>query len=246
LNGPTVAELGRAFHECRALAAIDSDQVDLELVEEYAGTLSDRFGILIRSDSIADAIDWLTLASLLAHRVEDLDRDLTAATLSLHDARTIEARTSADPWNVAMRVLNACKDLSPVAVRIDAGNRWLAAVLLPDKRLLAQEQAGQITRGWKYQIAVAPAAHLRTRPANRRRTWTGAIPTTFGNSSQPTRSTPQTWPDLCEHVDGDVHRTVDVRIRLPQRSQPLPYVTCGLDRPSDAVTPQAWHNYGSG
>jgi hypothetical protein len=130
----------------------------------------------MRPESIADAIDWLALASPLARRVEDLDRDLAAATLTLHDARTIQAQTSADPWNVAMRVLDACKDLSPVAVRVDAGNRWLAAALLPDKRLLAQEQAGRVARGWEYQIAVAPAAHLRTRPPNRRRTWTGATP----------------------------------------------------------------------
>lgn len=145
-------------------------------MEEYAGALSDRLGILMRTDSIVDAIDWLAQASPLAHRVEDLDRDIAMATLTLSDSRTIEARTSADPWNVAMRVLDGCKDLSPTAVRVNAGNRWLAAVLLPDKRLLAQEQAGRATRGAEYRIAVAPAAHLRARPLNQRRTWTGAAP----------------------------------------------------------------------
>jgi hypothetical protein len=173
---PGVAELGQAFHGCRALAAIDADRVDLELVEEYAGTLSDRFGILMRPDSIAEAIEWLAQASPLAHRVEDLDRDIAVAALTLSGTRTIEARTSADPWNVAMRVLDGCKDLTPVAVRVNAGNRWLGAVLLPDKRLLAQEQGARVTRGSEYQIAVAPAAHLRARPPNRRRTWEGLAP----------------------------------------------------------------------
>jgi hypothetical protein len=130
----------------------------------------------MRPDSIADAIEWLALASPLAHRVESLDRDIAVATLTLSGARTVEARTSIDPWNVAMRVLDGCKDLTPIAVRVDAGNRWLGAVLLPDKRLLAQEQGGPVTRGWEWRIAVAPAAHLRARPPNPRHTWLGAAP----------------------------------------------------------------------